>query len=143
MKNLLSLVLLLSIFSHGFAQESGSDFNGPKFKFEETTIDYGKILKGSDGERVFKFTNIGNAPLLIEKVASSCGCTVPEKPESPVMPGESADIKVKYDTKRMGRISKTIYVFSNDSEQPRFQLKIRGEVVKELPEEDTEKDGRD
>ena len=51
-----------------------------KIKFETETIDYGTIEKGADGVRVFKFTNVGDAPLIISKVKSSCGCTVPKKP---------------------------------------------------------------
>lgn len=59
-----------------------------EFKFEKETIDYGKISKGSNGERVFIFTNTGTQPLIIKNIQSSCGCTVPKKPEKPIMPGE-------------------------------------------------------
>ncbi|MDX1761377.1 MAG: DUF1573 domain-containing protein, partial [Christiangramia sp.] len=54
-----------------------------KMEFKSETIDYGEIKKGSDGVRVFEFTNTGDAPLVIEDVKSSCGCTVPKKPEEP------------------------------------------------------------
>ena len=54
--------------------------NAQEFKFEKETIDYGKIAKGAIGERTFVFTNIGDAPLIISNIQSSCGCTVPEKP---------------------------------------------------------------
>ena len=54
-------------------------FNAQEFKFEEETIDYGKIEKASNGERTFVFTNTGDQPLIIEKIKSSCGCTVPKK----------------------------------------------------------------
>ncbi len=66
-----------------------------------TTIDYGTIEKGADGVRIFEFTNTGDAPLIISKVNSSCGCTVPKKPEGPIIPGETGEIQVKYDTKRV------------------------------------------
>jgi len=55
-----------------------------KIEFKETTIDYGTIEKGADGVRVFEFTNTGNAPLIISNVKSSCGCTVPKKPDGPI-----------------------------------------------------------
>ena len=50
-----------------------------KISFKEDTVDYGTIAKGSDGVRVFEFTNTGDAPLIISDVKSSCGCTVPKK----------------------------------------------------------------
>ncbi|RLD24635.1 MAG: hypothetical protein DRI70_08065 [Bacteroidetes bacterium] len=99
-----------------------------KIEFKTGTIDYGQIAKGSDGVRVFEFTNIGNADLIIQDVKSSCGCTVPEKPKDPVAPGKTGVIKVKYDTQRVGKIRKTITVYSNATE-PIKALKIKGEVM--------------
>lgn len=99
-----------------------------KIEFESDTIDYGTIEKGSDGVRVFKFKNTGNAPLIISRVKSSCGCTVPKKPEGPIMPGMTGEISVKYDTNRVMPIRKTITVTSN-AETPTIALKIKGLVV--------------
>ena len=99
-----------------------------KMEFKSETIDYGEIKKGSDGLRVFEVKNIGNAPLVIEDVKSSCGCTVPEKPDAPIMPGETGEIQVKYDTKRVGPIRKTVTVYSN-SDEPVKALKIKGAVI--------------
>ncbi|MFD2725501.1 DUF1573 domain-containing protein [Hyunsoonleella rubra] len=99
-----------------------------KIEFKETTIDYGTIEKGSNGVRVFEFTNTGEAPLIISKVTSSCGCTIPKKPEDPIMPGKTGQIEVKYDTNRVNPIRKTITVMSN-AETPTVALKIKGLVV--------------
>ena len=99
-----------------------------KIEFESDTIDYGTIEKGADGIRIFKFTNTGDAPLIISKVKSSCGCTVPKKPEEPIMPGMTGEIEVKYDTNRVMPIRKTITVTSN-AETPTIALKIKGLVV--------------
>lgn len=99
-----------------------------KIEFETETIDYGTIEKGADGVRVFKFKNTGNAPLIITKVKSSCGCTVPKKPKDPIMPGDTGEIEVKYDTKRVMPIRKTITVTSN-AERPTIALKIKGNVI--------------
>ncbi|MCW8980524.1 MULTISPECIES: DUF1573 domain-containing protein [Altibacter] len=101
-----------------------------KISFKTDTIDYGEIAKGSDGVRVFEFTNTGNAPLIISDVKSSCGCTVPKKPDGPVAPGESSTIQVKYDTNRVGPIRKTVTVYSN-ADEPIKALKIKGEVLDE------------
>ncbi|MBD3864335.1 MAG: hypothetical protein ACI9NI_001775 [Olleya marilimosa] len=99
-----------------------------KIEFKDTTIDYGTINKGDNGVRTFEFTNTGDAPLIITKVSSSCGCTVPKKPENPIMPGDSGEIEVKYDTQRVMPIRKTITVLSN-AETPTVSLKIKGEVI--------------
>jgi hypothetical protein len=123
MKKLIA-VLFISIISFGaFAQEKIA-----KIEFKETTIDYGTIEKGADGIRTFEFTNTGDAPLIISKVNSSCGCTVPKKPDGPILPGETGEIQVKYDTKRVMPIRKTITVLSN-AETPTVALKIKGNVI--------------
>lgn len=123
MKKILTLLLIsfLSIQIQG--QEKVA-----KIEFESTVIDYGTIEKGADGIRVFKFTNTGNAPLIVSNVKSSCGCTVPKKPEKPILPGESGEIQVKYDTNRVMPIRKTITVTSN-ADTPTVALKIKGNVI--------------
>ena len=98
------------------------------FRSKTDVIDYGTIEKGADGVRVFEFTNTGNAPLIISKVNSSCGCTVPKKPEGPIQPGETGQIEVKYDTNRVMPIRKTITVISN-ADTPTVALKIKGDVI--------------
>jgi len=105
--------------------------NAQEFKFEKETIDYGKIAKGAKGERTFVFTNIGDAPLIISNIQSSCGCTVPEKPKDPIMPGKKGKIKVSYDTNRLGGFSKIITIFSN-AKNARKVIKIKGYVDNKL-----------
>ncbi len=98
--------------------------------FESDVVDYGEIAYGSDGVRKFNFTNTGNDVLIVARVYSTCGCTIPKKPENPIQPGETGVIEVKYDTKRPGPIRKTITVYSNASEVP-HTLKIKGKVMPE------------
>ena len=124
MKNILSL-LFISFFSISiYAQDKVA-----KIEFESETIDYGTIEKGSDGVRVFKFRNTGDAPLIVSNVKSSCGCTVPKKPNHPIMPGEEGKIEVSYDTKRLGGFSKAITIFSN-AKNERKMVKIKGYIEK-------------
>jgi hypothetical protein len=123
MKHLLT-ILFIGLFSFSITAQD----KVAKIEFKETTIDYGTIEKGADGVRTFVFTNTGNAPLVISKVNSSCGCTVPKKPDGPIMPGEDGEIEVKYDTKRVMPIRKTITVLSN-ADTPTVALKIKGEVI--------------
>ena len=122
MKNTTIIALLAFI---GFVQLTNAQ---AKIEFEQEVIDYWEIAKGSDCVRTFEFTNIGDAPLVISNVKSSCGCTVPSKPDGPVAPGESSAIKVKYDTKRIGPIRKTVTVYSN-ADEPIISLKIKGKVL--------------
>lgn len=109
-------------------EEIRKDFTGPVFEFETTVIDYGDIAANSDGNRTFKFKNVGKSPLIISNVKGSCGCTVPTRPEEPIMPGESGEIKVKYATNRIGLFSKKVTVSSNAYE-PTVVLEIKGRVL--------------
>ena len=121
MKNIvMAVILFVGVLVH--AQSTA------KMEFKSEVIDYGEIQKGSDGIRVFEFTNTGDAPLVITRVSSSCGCTVPKKPEKPVQPGETGEIQVKYDTNIIGPIRKTITVYSN-ADIPAKSLKIKGRVL--------------
>ncbi len=107
---------------------------GPVMTFEETTIDYGVIEQGSDPYRYFHFTNTGDAPLIISNARGSCGCTVPTWPKEPIMPGESAEIKVRYDTKRIGKFTKTVTLTTNEAGNSSHRLIIKGEVKKKQEE---------
>lgn len=117
------LVLFIGLLGFSLTAQNGS----AKIEFTSETVDYGTIEKGSDGVRVFEFTNTGSAPLIISKVSSSCGCTIPKKPEAPILPGKTGEIQVKYDTNRVGPIRKAITVISN-ADTPTKILKIKGEV---------------
>lgn len=124
MKNF--LVLFIAFFSYILVH---SQEMKPEISFEKTVIDYGTVNKGDNGVREFVFKNSGNAPLIISNVKSTCGCTIPKKPEKPILPGESEKIQVKYDTKRVGFIRKSITVTSNAASSPTTILKIKGQVV--------------
>lgn len=123
MKNLITLLFVGLITFSINAQEKVA-----KIEFKETTIDYGTVEKGANGVRTFVFTNTGDAPLIVSKASSTCGCTVPKAPKAPIMPGMTGEIEVKYDTKRVAPIRKTITVLSN-AVTPTVSLKIRGEVI--------------
>tara|TARA_B110000003_G_scaffold40445_1_gene37391 strand:- start:423 stop:827 length:405 start_codon:yes stop_codon:yes gene_type:complete len=106
--------------------------------FKETIIDYGIIENGVDGKKTFEFKNTGDSPLIFSRIFSSCGCTIPKKPEKPIEPGESGIIEVEYDTKRTGLFQKAITVNSN-AKTPNIILRIKGEVLPE-PDEDKEEE---
>jgi hypothetical protein len=124
--------LLLIIYCISFTISTQSQEKNAEISFNETIIDYGTIENGADGKKTFEFKNIGNSPLIFSRIFSSCGCTIPKKPEKPIQPGESGIIEVEYDTKRTGLFQKAITVNSN-AKTPNIILRIKGEV---LPEPD-------
>ena len=132
MKNSVFTFITLFISFFIFSQEKQAEI-----KFEVTTIDYGEVEFESDGKRVFKFKNVGTAPLIFKRISSSCGCTIPKKPEKPIEPGDSGEIEVEYDTKRVGIFMKAISVVSN-SKNSSIVLRIKGEVLEEEDEEEDE-----
>lgn len=123
--------VVLLMFVGLFALTTTAQDNGAKIEFTQETIDYGNIAKGSDGVRVFEFANTGNSPLVISNAKGSCGCTVPTWPKEPIMPGETGKIQVKYDTKRVGPIRKTVTITSNAIDAPTKVLKIKGTVMED------------
>ncbi|MEP7255599.1 MAG: DUF1573 domain-containing protein [Ferruginibacter sp.] len=97
----------------------------------DSVYNFGKVMDGEKVEYNYRFRNIGNKPLIIIKASASCGCTVPQKPEKPILPGEIGFIKVVFDSKnRIGEAHKSITVVSNAN--PEFpQLMLTGEVIKQ------------
>ncbi|MGB0888550.1 MAG: DUF1573 domain-containing protein [Vicingaceae bacterium] len=102
--------------------------NAATMSFESEVVDYGTIEQGADGVREFKFTNNGKEPLIISNARGSCGCTVPTWPKEPIKPGESSVIKVKYDTKRLGAINKSVTITSNAA-NPTKVVRIKGKII--------------
>ena len=108
--------------------------NAAEIKFEKETHDYGTISQGADGSCEFKFKNTGKEPLVISNAQGSCGCTVPSWPKEPIKPGETNVIKVHYDTKRVGPISKSVTITSNAKNSPSV-IRIAGTVTATPAEE--------
>lgn len=127
MKKYILLLFLVSLTINTYSQNSTS--NKAEFKFTTELIDYGKIEHKSDGKRVFEFVNIGKSPLIISNIAASCGCTVPKKPEGPIMPGKKGTIEVVYNTSILGGFSKMITITSNAKNGVK-RIRIKGVVAK-------------
>ena len=126
MQKIIALILFTIFSNISFSQSAKIEFTA-----KDNTMDYGKVTKAADsGIRVFEFTNTGDAPLIITNVLSTCGCTVPTKPNAPILPGKKGKIEVKYNM-ASGPIRKTITVESNATnyEGGRIALKIKGEVI--------------
>lgn len=103
----------------------------PKAVFTKNVHDFGKVAESAQTVSCeFTFKNMGTAPLIIQRVNTTCGCTSPEHTKEPVLPGKDGKIKVTYSTVgRVGVINKEITVFSNVPDSI-YKLKIIGEVVR-------------
>ncbi len=89
----------------------------------DSSYNFGKVSDGEKVEFSYRFKNTGSKPLVIEDASASCGCTVPQKPEKPILPGETGFIKIVFDSKgRVGNAYKTVTVRSNA--KPEFPQSI-------------------
>lgn len=134
----LFLTLFVALF--GFAAQAQevqeTPAEGAKITFDNKVINYGKVEKGANGTRVFKFKNEGTEPLVLNSVRASCGCTTPKWTREPIAPGAEGEIQVKYDTNRMGNFHKTVTVQSNATNQT-VVLTIKGQVMNPEAQETT------
>jgi hypothetical protein len=125
MKNfVLSFAAVLFVAMSGMAQTGG-----PAISVDKEVHDYGTIKQGANGACDFLITNTGTEPLIISNAKGSCGCTVPEWPKQPIMPGQSASVTVRYDTKRVGPINKSVTISSNATNSPEMVVRIKGNVL--------------
>jgi len=104
-----------------------------KFKDKESTHDFGTLKEGPQATHIFEFTNTGNEPLIIQSASASCGCTTPEWPKEPILPGKKGKITVTYNTQgRVAPFNKDVYIVSNAKKvdnKERYELHIKGTVV--------------
>jgi len=144
MKKSILIIAMMSAFVFTSCKESAADkvseekvaaaetrdANAGKFPaitFAEKEFDFGTIEQGTKVEHVFKFTNTGDAPLVIVNAKSSCGCTVPTYPKTPIAPGDSAEMLVKFNGSGKNQVSKTITVTAN-TEAGKEIIKIKAFV---------------
>ena len=125
-KALLSLAFVVGLIS--FASAQTQVVSGPAITVDKEVHDYGTIPFGGNGQCEFKVTNTGTEPLILSKCKGSCGCTVPTCEPNPIMPGQSSNITVKYDTKRAGVINKSVTITSNAVNEPTKVVRIKGTV---------------
>ena len=95
--------------------------------------DFGTIFQGETVRHSFVFTNSGSAPLTIDKVSSSCGCTAALVSTKELAPGASGEIQTSFDSTRFrGPVKKTVYLYTNDPARPLVQMYLKGTVKEEL-----------
>lgn len=121
------------IFAGLFLAGSFALASAQTISFDKTVFDYGTVKVGADGHRIFTVKNTGDKPLIISKVQASCGCTTPEWSQDPIMPGKTSQVKVGYNTTLVGPFTKIIEVFSNDADNSRSVITIKGNVSDAAP----------
>lgn len=114
----LSVIAMLAIAGAAIAQPPATGTTPPnpnaaEITFKADTHDFGTVKNGADISYEYVFTNTGKEPLIISDVQRQCGCTTPSWPKEPIPPGQTGKIKVSYDTKRTGSVTKNVTVISN------------------------------
>lgn len=132
MKKFISIFALsICLIQISFSQTETENTPITTIEFEDSAYDFGTIKSGEKANHVFKFTNTGDVPLVIINAKGSCGCTVPFYPKVPILPGESSEIEVSFDSKnKTGMQSKRVTLSANTDPANIF-LTMRGEVLKE------------
>lgn len=97
--------------------------------FSETEWDFGTINEGDNVEHLFKFTNTGSQPLILENCKGSCGCTVPECPKQPIAPGASGEIKVVFNSKGKTNMQTKKVTITANTEPIQSILTIKANVT--------------
>lgn len=96
------------------ADEAIKPENAAKIEFEQEVFDFGDIVEGDVVEHIFKFKNVGANPLVIHHAEGSCGCTIPEWPQEPILPGATGNIRIKFNSKgKGGEQDKTVTISAN------------------------------
>ncbi|NDB53329.1 MAG: DUF1573 domain-containing protein [Chitinophagaceae bacterium] len=88
----------------------------------------GQLKSGKEIQITWRFKNVGDKPLIIEGVSASCGCTVPEKPEKPLLPGEEGVIKATFNGSGTGVIAKQVHVTANTNPTKNHTLSFGGTI---------------
>lgn len=92
--------------------------------------DFGVIEKETPVSKIFTVKNTGDNPLTIDDAKASCGCTVPRKPEEPILPGETGELEVTFTSKpnQAGQdITKTVTITANIPNSTKV-VTIKGKV---------------
>lgn len=100
-----------------------------KMEFEQTTYDFGAVEDGTRVSQVFTFTNTSDVPLVLTDARGSCGCTIPEWPREPIMPGETASLTVEFNSRnKRGKRNQKVTITANTN-PPQTFLYLTGEVI--------------
>lgn len=105
----------------------------PKIAADKQIFDFGSIPQGKKLTHAFIIRNAGDAPLTIEQVTTSCGCTAAASSQRTLPPGATSEIKATFDsTNFRGSVHKTVQVRSNDPKTPVYIFTLQGTVIEQI-----------
>ncbi|RRD03059.1 DUF1573 domain-containing protein [Prevotella sp. OH937_COT-195] len=123
------IIMSLMIFcAFGYAEAQ----NKADIKFDKTSHNFGAFSEKSPIQKcTFTFTNVGNAPLVINQVVASCGCTVPAYTKEPIAPGKKGEVTITYNGtgKPLGHFKKNITIRTNAVAEM-TRIYVEGEMTK-------------
>ena len=99
-------------------------------EYEETVYDFGTVQEGDIVDHVFKFKNAGTAPVILTQVSASCGCTTPDYTKTPILPGESGEIKVSFNSAGQAGVQQKIVTVTSNAENNVTTVQLKGTVEK-------------
>lgn len=131
MKKVFASLLLIAASAVAVHAQKGAKF---EFKDKNDTYDFGTVKEGEKVVHVYEFKNVGDQPLQILRAEAGCGCTTPEWPKTPVMPGKTGTVKVTFNTAgKPGPAIKEVTLKSNavlaDKSKERYTITLKGNVT--------------
>ena len=130
----LAVALAAAALGAGPALAADDDAKAPRIRVEPESFDFGRALPGKTLRKDFRISNFGDAPLTIDGVSTTCGCTAALAAESRVEPGGSTVLRVTLQTRRdFGRVEREVLVRSNDPETPLARVRVIATVEEPKP----------
>lgn len=130
-----SLVLALALAAGSLTAlpaEPAPGASGPRISVEPEAFDFGKALQNKVLHKDFVIRNIGTEDLVIDRVSTTCGCTVAAGYSKLVKPGQSTTMSVQLQTRTYnGRVERKVLVRSNDATRDPLELKVQATIVRQ------------
>ncbi len=128
MKKLSLMLMLVCAGSFMVAKAQSGDPADKIIKMSKEKYDIGKIPQGVPYTFYMEFTNISSKPVVVENAMAGCGCTVPDKPVKPIMPGKTGKVKVVYNAAAAGPVNKDVEIKFAGINEPKI-IYFTGEVL--------------
>jgi hypothetical protein len=132
LKPVLFYFLGFLLFSLNNTLNAQIEFNGPAILASETSIDFKQLDLGTKAEQKIELKNIGKNALSIKSVKADCDCILAQWPKTPIAPGKSSVLVLRFDAKKPGKIKQTVVVTSDAINEPILSIKIKGNIGSKL-----------
>lgn len=112
------------------APRTASPSAGPRIRFTEELFDFGTVDQGQKVVHVYKFSNVGDAPLEISDVTSSCGCTATILSSRRLAPGQAGEVRAEFDSEKyLDQVQIFLHLFTNDPRRRQATVLLQGKVA--------------